>query len=298
MPVLHVRIIAVRSLFLLFPAVLMAQGPPQPANPIVAEAVPHLAAAASRFWQSAPLYIARETLKQRMAKQPKRHFRIGSSAVQPFKPDLQEREIFSWYLFSAFRKSPEALHEFRKVISVDGKVLTSEQTALTKFRATLESKDDWAKQSLIQDYEDASLAVAATDFGQLILLFTKANIGKYLFEPKSTGLVGAERAIVLSFVQDTGNESLHISDAGKQVNTPLTGELWLRESDYEPLRVTLTATRRGKSEEIRDEARVDYTSMADGTVLPASVVYRRYFNEALFVENISEYSDWRKLDQK
>ena len=65
-----------------------------------------------------------------------------------------------------------------------------------------------------------------------------------------------------------------------------------------PLRITLTVTRREQHEEVRDEARVDYELKSDGTLLPASVVYRRFRNDELWVENVYEYSDWQALRAK
>jgi hypothetical protein len=60
----------------------------------------------------------------------------------------------------------------------------------------------------------------------------------------------------------------------------------------------LTASRRLESDEIRDEASVDYAPTATGAVLPASVVYRRYINNEMKVENVSQYSDWQPVNSK
>jgi len=265
---------------------------------LVTQALPQIAKQASRFWQTAPGYVAKETLKQKAAVKPKRKFRIGGGAVDPPKPELKDREIVSYYAISSFRSSPEALHEFRKVVSVDGKPAAPEGTALEKFRATLASSDDRARKVLQANFDKTGLAIAAIDFGQLILLFTKPNLQKYTFESHSTGLIGADRAVVIAFRQNTGAESFRIVEAGKQMNEPLSGELWVRDSDFTPLRITLTVSRREQFEEIRDEARVDYELKAGGTLLPASVVYRRFRSDELTVENVYEYSDWQPLRAK
>ncbi len=217
--------------------------------------------------------------------------------MEPPKSVMKDREIVSCYALSSFKSSPEALHEFRQVVSVDGKIVTPEDSARQKLRATLTSTDA-AKKALVTDFEKSGLTIAATDFGQLVLLFTKANLRKYAFESQSTGLVGADRAIVIAFHQNAGNESVKIVEPGKQVREPLSGQLWVRESDFLPLRITLNVLRRQQHEEIRDEARVDYESKANGTILPASVVYRRYVNDELHVENIYEYSDWQLVNAK
>jgi len=287
----------VRSGFLILSAVVcFSRAFPQDA--LVTQALPQIAKQASKFWQTAPGYIAKETLKQRAAVMPKRKFRIGGGAIDPPKPELKDREIVSYYAISAFRNSPEALHEFRQVVSVDGKTVAPEAGVLEKFRTTLASPDDRFRKTLQSDFEKTGLAIAATDFGQLVLLFTKSNLEKYTFEPQSTGLIGADRAIVIAFRQNAGPESFRIVESGKQTNEPLSGELWVRDSDFMPLRITLTVTRREQHEEVRDEARVDYELKSDGILLPASVVYRRFRNDELWVENVYEYSHWQAVSSK
>jgi hypothetical protein len=288
----------VRSGFLILSAVALLSPPAAAQDALISQALPQIAKQASKFWQNAPAYMAKETLKQRAAVQPKRKFRMGGGAIDPPKPELKDREIVSFYAISSFRTAPEALHEFRQVVTVDGKPVAAEAGILEKFRATITTADDRPKKALQADFEKTGLTIAATDFGQLILLFTKNNLEKYTFEPKSTGLIGAGRAIVIAFRQNNGEESFRIVEAGKQVNEPLSGELWVRDSDFMPLRMTLNATRRDGHEIIRDEARVDYELKANGMLLPAAVVYRRFRNDELSVENVYEYSDWQPLKTK
>jgi len=265
---------------------------------LVTQALPQIAQQASKFWQTAPGWVAKETLKQRAAVLPKRKFRIGGGAIDPSKPELKDREIISFYAISSLRSSPEALHEFRQIEAVDGKSVAPEAGSLEKFRATLASSDDRSRKALQADFEKTGLIIAATDFGQLILLFTKSNLEKYTFEPQSTGLIGADRAIAIAFRQNTGAQSFRIVESGKQMNQPLSGELWVRDTDFIPLRITLKVTRLEQHDEVRDEARVDYELKAAGALLPASVVYRRFRNDELWVENVYEYSDWQPLKAK
>lgn len=265
---------------------------------MIDRALPKIARQASNFWGSATLYYAREILHQKALTLPKRKLRVGRKATEPPKPEFRDREIISYYALSSFRATPEALHEFRQVLSVDGKPVMPEEKALGRFRKILGSNDDRAKSELQEDFEQANLEVAATDFGQLVLLFTKANLSKYSFEAGAPAFIGADRAMVLGFRQSGGQESLHIEEPGKQDKQPLRGQLWVRESDYEPLRITLTAVRTIESKQVRDEARVDYATNASGSSLPASVVYRRYVGDQLIVENISQYSEWQPVKAK
>jgi hypothetical protein len=276
----------------LFPPQVLAQ------TALVNQALPQIAKDASKFWQTVPGYVAKETLKQKAAVAPKRHFRIGGGAIDPPKAELKDREIVSFYAISSFKSSPEALHEFRQVVSVDGKPVAAEAGLLEKFRSVLASSDDRTKKALQTDFEKTGLTIAATDFGQLLLLFTKSSLAKYTFEPKSTELIGADRAIVIAFQQSNGEQSLRIIESGKQMNKPLSGEVWVRDSDFTPLRITLNVNRHEQHEEVRDEARVDYEPKANGILLPVSVVYRRFRNDELSVENVHEYSDWQQLKTK
>jgi hypothetical protein len=297
-PLRLVKIRSVRSGFFILAALALAPSSLPAQDALAAETLPQIARQASKFWQGASDYLGRETLHQKALTLPKRKLRIGKKATEPVKPEFRDREIVSYYALSAFRTTPEALHEFRQVFSVDGKPVMPEAKALQKLRAILGSKDDRARTELQQDFDQANLAVAATDFGQLILLFTKANLEKYRFERDTPALIGADRAIVIKFRQSAGQESLRIEEPGQQVKRPLLGQLWVRESDYLPLRITLTATRQIESQEIRDEARVDYAPNGTGALLPASVVYRRYVDNELKVENVSQYSDWQPVKPK
>lgn len=288
----------VRSEFFILAALALLSPSVWAQNAAIAQALPQIARQASNFWSAAGLYMARETLHQKALTMPKRKIRFGHKATQPVQPEFKDREIISYYALSNFRATPEALHEFRQVLSVDGNPVMPEDKALQRFRNILASKDDRAKGELQQDFEQANLSVAATDFGQLMLLFTKANLSKYSFEPDSAALIGADRALVIRFRQSGGQEALRIEEPGSQDKRPLMGQLWVRESDDQPLRITLTASRKLEKREVRDEARVDYAPNAAGTALPASVVYRRYVDNELTVENISQYSDWQPVKAK
>ena len=265
--------------------------------------MPEIARQASDFWHSAPDYMARETMKQKALTTQKRRLRFGAKATEAPKPAMKDREIVSYYAISFFNARREALHEFRDIVSIDGKEpeglgAAPANVVRERLAATLSAKSDRAKQDLVDDFEKAALSVAATDFGQLILLFTRGNLSKYTFSLKSKQQVGVDRALVIGFQQNTGGESLRITEPGRKVNQPLSGELWVRESDYVPLRITLTSKHLDEGDEIRDEAQVDYLSRSRGVFLPAAIVYRRYIKNTMVVENIAEYTDWQPVHPK
>jgi hypothetical protein len=256
-----------------------------------------VARVATTFWHLAPDYVARETLNQKALTRPKRRLRAGASAVEPPKQEFGHREIVSYYALSSFRTSPEALHEFREMVSVDGQNKMGGNAADT-FRTILNGSDDKAKKALLEGFEKTSLAVAATDFGQLILLFTKGNQGKYNFRVQSSARVGADLALIVDFSQSAGGEALRVAEPGKEIREPLTGQIWVREAGFIPLRITLRTAHLERSITIRDEARVDYEPKADGMILPVSTVYRRFVNDELQVEAVYQYSDWQSVTKQ
>jgi hypothetical protein len=217
--------------------------------------------------------------------------------VEPPKPEFSHREIVSFYALSSFRTSPEALHEFRETVSVDAENIAGESSA-DQFRTILNGSDDKAKKGLLDKFEKTSLAVAATDFGQLILLFTKPNQGKYNFRSGGSALVGADHALIVDFSQSAGGEALRVTEPGKEIREPLTGQIWIRQAGFLPLRITLRTAHLERSRTIRDEARVDYEPKGDGMILPVSIVYRRFVDDDLHVEAIYRYSDWQAVTKQ
>jgi hypothetical protein len=289
----------IESVFLGFFLILAPQSAPAAqteGDTRLNQALVQIAKEASNFWHSAPGFIGQETLTQKAIVPSKRRLRVGAAATEPYKPEFKDREIVSWYGLSGYQKAPEALREFRRVITVNGKPQDDAAGARAQLRAAMQSGDDRSKRLLAEDFEKVGLSGSALDFGQLVLLFTRANVPKYSFLIADTGLIGAERALVVQFRQRAGKESVHISEGRKTTRAPLEGELWVGEDDYRPLRITLTVVRQEPHDtEVQDDARVDY-ALAGGANLPASVVYRRFVNGQLTAESNARYDGWRPVD--
>ena len=262
---------------------LFAQ-PDQSLDPLLRK----VADAAARFPADAVQYSAKETLQQKAAapSQAKHGVRVGGTAAQSVH--LDQREIISWYGFSAPRGAPQAIAEYRKPAAV---------CSAEEFQRELREAGERAKQKLRLDFEKQGLRGTATDFGQLLLLFSKSKQSEYAFSLGSPGRIGADAAQVIRFEQRTGDAALKIAEGRRRIKEPLTGELWVRESDGVPLRITLTALRRQGDREVRDEARVDYNPLASGALLPAAVVHRRFVDDELAGEDVYRYSDWRQADK-
>ncbi|MGA2184849.1 MAG: hypothetical protein ABSH47_17665 [Bryobacteraceae bacterium] len=252
-----------------------------------------LTAQASRFWGAAPSWYCRETLRQRGPHQQKqRHGIHFSEPPKPNPSEIADREIVSWYGFSAYTSNSEAVHEMRQIVSVDGKPVSGGQSA-DAFCRLLLARDDASKQKLVERFENATLGDVPFDFGQLVLLFTRRAIDRYSFQLKGPDLIGAQRVAVFQYSQNTGTPGLHL-DQNKTL--PLAGTLSLREPDGAPVRITVVAARQDKGKvEIRDEAEVDYEEVAHGVILPASLVHRRFVNGALHADDRAQYSDWKPV---
>jgi hypothetical protein len=246
------------------------------------------------FAQQASKLLATETLRQRALKAPPR---FRPRVVQErFEPHYQTREIVSEYSFSALHEAPDRLHELRRVTAVDGRVVERAEKARETLTMGVKSDDDRLKKKLLRDFEKYGLQGAATDFGQLILLFRGRSLGQFEFRKTGQQRLGAETAIVYAFTQREGPQALTIFEERSAIRQRLTGEIWVRQADGVPLRIRLTTQRKlDDGRVLFDEANVDYTMSAHGFVVPASVVHRQYSGSLLVVENLFQYSAFKKF---
>jgi hypothetical protein len=89
-----------------------------------------IAEEAEVFARAARAVLSEETLEQRTRKGASRfHPRVVDPAARAPKEEFLTREIVSEYGYSSFKDSPAALHEFRTVISVDGKKVLAVEKA-------------------------------------------------------------------------------------------------------------------------------------------------------------------------
>ncbi|MGE5646554.1 MAG: hypothetical protein ACM336_12255 [Acidobacteriota bacterium] len=258
------------------------------------QALSRISEEAEVFRLTAPKIVAQEKLVQRALKPPGRFRpRLGSAALQPPKPQYRTREVISEYGFATFREAPGAIHEVRQVVSVDNRRVTSVEKARETLVAGLRSDDDRLKKRILENFEKHGLTGAATDFGQVLLLFTRARLPDYAFSWGGAGVVGTDPARIIEFRQRSGDGALTIFERGKALRQPLEGQLWIRESDGQPLRVVFRTRRDEAGRTVRDEAQVDYI-MAQGAFLaPASVTHRQMRDADLVVENVYQYSAFR-----
>jgi hypothetical protein len=73
----------------------------------------------------------------------------------------------------------------------------------------------------------------------------------------------------------------------------LTGDLFVRQSDGLPLRVTVVARRTLDQQAWVDEASVEYVQSSHGFLTPVSVAHRRTVDGLLTVENRFRYAPFK-----
>jgi len=248
------------------------------------------------FAHAAVDLTAEEMLQQRALKPPPRFRpRLGARAHQPPKPDYQTREIVSEYGFSVLQESPGVIHEFRQLVSVNGRKIASPQKARESLVRGLKSDDDRIKRQMLEEFRRHGLASAATDFGQLILLFSPRRQADYYFRAVREDRLGADAVLVVDFQQKAGSGSLLIFEGKTALHQRLDGEVWARQPDGLPLRIAVRTSRTRESVWIRDEAAVDYLMSPHGILVPASVLHRQWAADQLLVENRFRYSAFRKF---
>lgn len=245
--------------------------------------------------QNAPKALAEETLEQRALRAPSRFRpRVGSAAVTPAAPQFQTREIVSEYSIGALKETgSDRLTEFRQVVSVDGRPIQSRESARHALSLGIQSAEDRVRKRMLEDFERHGLVGSVTDFGILLLQFTKRGIRDVKLTPAGATMIGGDQALVFDY-QHTSGETGVVDFARRKITRyPLQGKLFVRLRDGLPLRVTCTVRRVEDKHEYRDEGSVDYALTAHGFVAPVSVVHRGVVDGQLTVENLFHYTPFK-----
>ena len=204
--------------------------------------------------------------------------------------EWQQRKIVSEYGFSVFG-SEGTIHELRQVTSVDGKQVKSKgPEALAKL---ILADDEGRKRELLEQFASYGLLGAVTDFGQVILLFTPANIGRYEFSFQRTARQGDQPVLVFSFKQIDGPNPLTVIDSRSKAAKalPVEGEVWVTEQTYLPVQISLASG----DENVRQEASIEYAMSGYGAVLPVHTDHHESRNGDVTAENHFTYSGFRRF---
>jgi len=247
------------------------------------------------FRHVAPQVLSEETLTQRALKPPPRfHPRVGAAA-KPLAVVWQTREIVSEYSFGTLKDAPESLHEFRQVVSVDGKPISAAAAARHSLALGLASASDHARKHMLEDFQKYGLTDAVVDFGPLLLLFTRRQTGNYHFELAGSDRIGADQVKIVSYMQVSGPDRMLVFQGRRAIHQPIQGRIYARVPDGVPLRITISESRENGKSAFRDEAVVDYTPNAQGFLAPAAVTHKGFAGDQLMVEDEFRYTAFRKF---
>ncbi len=234
-----------------------------------------------------------ETLEQRGSRPPSR-FRPHLGSGNPPGPRSTVRQIVSEYSVGTLKETAsQDLHEFRQVISVDGRPVQSEASARRALSLGMQSQSDRIRKRMLEQFAKYGLVDIATDYGLILLEFTRREWKNLQFGPVGEGRVGTDTALVLGWKQlsTVGGE---LEFHGRQaVRQSLQGRLWMRKSDGLPLRVEAWAELQDGSHKIRDQASVDYVMSSHGFLTPASVLHRHSVDGQVMTENLYSYQPFR-----
>lgn len=264
---------------------------PLRADELTRRLTPRLTEEAAAFERTAIRVLGTETLVQRAQKPPRRfRLRVGEGAKRDPQIEWQTRTIVSEYGFTTLG-TQNSLHELRQVTSVDGKAVKNKGPE--ELAKLILAADDDRKRALLEQFASHGLRGAVTDFGQLILLFTPANISRFEFTHLRAGQVNETAAQVFRFQQIDGPNPMTVLEAGsdKAQAVPVEGEIWVNADTMLPLRIVLRAeTGLG-----RQEATVDYAMSGYGVLLPVRTDQRELRDGQVFAENHFTYSGFRRF---
>ena len=255
-----------------------------------------LASQAQSFAEQLPNLICTEILKQKSISYSTRmQIRVGDAALRPIAPKIKEREIRSDLGYSLRGKDNPVWFELRKVIDVDGKVVTAPKKARERLLLGMQSDDERTRLKMMEEFTRYGLDGIATDYSLSLLLFRFGEIDKMKFEAKSSEFLGADRVSVFAFSRPDQDAAVTVFDGKQATRQPLNGLIWLRQSDMRPLRIKLISVTREDRIQILDEGTIEYAPSKFGSVLPATVRYSRKVNGTLILETQYTYKEFLKF---
>jgi len=179
---------------------------------------------------------------------------------------------------------------------VDGRTVQDSKKAQEELIAIVTAPDDRRKKELLERFEKYGLVGAVTDFGQLLLLFNSHDVMHYEFTYRRLEMQGLARILVFGYQQIDGAEGLTVINAARAGAAPqqmrIGGEVWVRENNFVPVRITLATGQ----DQIREEASVDYSMSSYGALLPLWTEHRELREGKVVVENKFSYADFHKFD--
>src|SRR5215471_7219551 len=241
--------------------------------------------------QNAPKAVSQETLEQRALMPPTRFRpRIGKAVAEVPKPRLVVREIVSEYSVGTLKDSASNnLTEFRQVISVDGRKIQSEERARHFLSIGMKSPDDRVRKRMLEDFAKHGLVDLATDYGILLLGFSKRLQQDLETALSGESQVGADAVWVIDWRQHDLSAGMLEFRGNLATRRTMRGTLLVRKSDGLPLRIQAIS----EHDKIRDDATVDYVQSPHGFLTPVSVLFHHMVDGQLITENHYRYETFK-----
>jgi hypothetical protein len=280
----------------LLPALILPAFPADPETVNQPYILTRLAEEAEVFAENLPNSLTQETLIQRELLPMSRLRPPGPGAAQP-SPQLRVRQIVSEYSVGTFKESASHdLHEFREVVSVDGRAVRSAASARHALSLGVQGEDDRIRKRMLEDFAHYGLDHIATDYALLLLAFGKREQANLEIEPpRSAANIGTDAVLSLNWKQKSETRG-ETEFAGRRiVRQALRGVLWVRQSDGLPVRIEAWAQYSDHKTLVRDQATVDYVLSPHGFLAPVSVVHRHMVDGRLVTENLYKYQPFRKF---
>ena len=253
-----------------------------PADPLLARTI----SMADEFQRSAPRLITTEALHQTSFNFPPHHLIVMSPEVEI--PRFLVHDVVSEYTIGRLKGSPATqLVEIREMVSMDGNPIQTPAAARRALSEDVQAGEERVRKHLLAEFTKLKLTDVATDYGTILLAFTSAAVADLKIEPASEGFIGTEEAICLKWMQTSGGA---LEFRGKKVaRRLLQGELWIRKSDGNPLRITAAFEHSEPLHTLRDEASIDYVVSVLGFPTPATVSHRHFIDGQAITENLYTY---------
>lgn len=247
---------------------------------------------AELFQQKASLAVSEETLLQRSyTLPPHAHLAIGPAAG-PLFARFFVHEIVSEYSIGSLRGDKSgALLEIREIVAEDGHPSQTPQAARKALGRNISSGEEQIRKKILSEFTDLGLVDVATDYGLMLLAFTKSGVARMEITPAGSAWIGTEEAVGVAWRQTDGGV---LEFRGRKVaRLPMHGLIWVRQSDGTPLRISASTEHDEPKHVLRDDSAVDYVLARFGCVMPASVVHRHFVDDQLLTENLYTYAPFQ-----
>src|ERR1051325_2500534 len=146
---------------------------------------------------------------------------------------------------------------------------------------------------MLEDFARHGLVDLATDYGIILLAFSKRLQANLETAIEGESLIGADEVWVIDWKQRDPEAGMLEFRGNQAARRTMEGRLMVRKSDGLPLRIEAWT----QHDLIRDDAIVDYVQSPHGFVAPVSVLHHHIVNSQLITENHYRYEPF-KMDRK